>query len=178
MEKGLLENTGKTLEQWVIIIEKAKLQKHKEIMDYLKSEHGLSYGYANFIALKFNKSDAGSFAEEELIAAQYKGKEALFPIYEKLIEEIGKLGEDITFTPKKDSVSIIRKKQFTLIKPASKTRIDLGLKFKNKETGGRLENSGPFGAMCTHRVQLNTISDVDKEVMAWIAEAYEGAGLD
>jgi len=176
MEKGLLENTGKTLEQWVIIIEKAKLQKHKEIMDYLKSEHGLSYGFANFIALKFNKSDAGSFAEEELIAAQYKGKEALFPIYEKLIEEIGKLGEDITFTPKKDSVSIIRKKQFTLIKPASKTRIDLGLKFKNKETGGRLENSGPFGAMCTHRVQLNTISDVDKEVMAWIAEAYEGAG--
>jgi len=176
MEKGLLENTGKTLEQWVIIIEKAKLQKHKEIMDYLKSEHGLSYGFANFIALKFNKSDASSFAEEELIAAQCKGKEALFPIYEKLIEEIGKLGEDITFTPKKDSVSIIRKKQFTLIKPASKTRIDLGLKFKNKETGGRLENSGPFGAMCTHRVQLNTISDVDKEVMAWIAEAYEGAG--
>ena len=36
MEKGLLENTGKTLEQWIEIIEKAKLQKHKEIMDYLK----------------------------------------------------------------------------------------------------------------------------------------------
>ncbi len=176
MEKGLLENTGKTLEQWVSIIDQSKRQKYKEIMELLKSEHGLSYGFANFIALKYNKSDAGSFAEEELIAAQYKGKEALFPIYEKLIEEIGKLGEDITFTPKKDSVSIIRKKQFTLIKPATKTRIDLGLKFKNKETGGRLENSGPFGAMCTHRVQLNTISDVDKEVMAWIAEAYEGAG--
>lgn len=176
MEKGLLENTGKTLEQWIEIIEKAKLQKHKEIMDYLKSEHGLSYGFANFIALKFNKSDAGSFAEDELITAQYKGKEILMPIYEKLIEEISKLGDDITFTPKKDSVSIIRKKQFTLIKPATKTRIDLGLKFKNKETGGRLENSGPFGAMCTHRVQLNSVSDVDKEVMAWIAEAYEGAG--
>lgn len=176
MEKGLLENTGKTLEQWVSIIDQSKRQKYKEIMELLKSEHGLSHGFANFIALKYNKSDAGSFAEEELIAAQYKGKEALFPIYEKLIEEIGKLVEDITFTPKKDSVSIIRKKQFTLIKPASKTRIDLGLKFKYKETGGRLENSGPFGAMCTHRVQLNTISDVDKEVMAWIAEAHEGAG--
>ena len=98
------------------------------------------------------------------------------PIYEKLIEEISKLGDDITFTPKKDSVSIIRKKQFTLIKPATKTRIDLGLKFKNKATGGRLENSGPFGAMCTHRVQLNSISEVDQEVMGWIAEAYEGAG--
>jgi len=175
MEKGLLENTGKTLEQWIEIIEEAKLQKHKEIMDYLKSEHGLSYGFANFIALKFNKSDAGSFAEEELISAQYKGKEDLMPIYEKLKEEISKLGDDITFTPKKDSVSIIRKKQFTLIKPATKTRIDLGLKFKNKETGGRLENSGPFGAMCTHRVQLNSVSEVDQEVMGWIAEAYEVA---
>jgi predicted transport protein len=176
MEKGLLENTGKTLEQWIEIIEKAKLQKHKEIMDYLKSEHALSYGFANFIALKFNKSDAGSFAEDELISAQYKGKEILMPIYEKLIEEISKLGDDITFTPKKDSVSIIRKKQFTLIKPATKTRIDLGLKFKNKETGGRLENSGPFGAMCTHRVQLSNVSEIDQELMGWISEAYEGAG--
>jgi len=30
-----------------------------------------------------------------------KGREHLFPIYEKLISEIGKLGKDITITQKK-----------------------------------------------------------------------------
>ena len=76
-------------------------------------------------------------------------------------------------TPKKSSVSIIRKKQFALIKPATKTRIDLGLKLKDVEIQGRLEGSGPFGSMCTHRIQLQTVSDIDDEVINWLSAAYE-----
>jgi hypothetical protein len=76
-------------------------------------------------------------------------------------------------TPKKGSVSIIRKKQFALIKPATKTRIDLGLKLVGKELTQRLENSGPFGTMCTHRVQVSHIDQIDKELIGWLNEAYE-----
>ena len=70
---------------------------------------------------------------------------------------------------------MIRKKQFALIKPATKTRIDLGLKLKGKATTNRLENSGPFGAMCTHRVRLTTVEEVDSELISWLKEAYEKA---
>jgi len=84
-------------------------------------------------------------------------------------------GADVTITPKKDTVSIIRKRQFALIKPATKTRIDLGLKLKGKGITVRLENSGPFGSMCTHRVKLEAADEVNKELVAWLAEAYEGA---
>jgi hypothetical protein len=90
-----------------------------------------------------------------------------------LIASVGKLGNDIIVTPKKGSVSLIRKKQFALIKPATKTRIDLGLKLKDVAVHGCLENSGPFGAMCTHRIQLQSIADVDSDVINWIALAYE-----
>ena len=69
-------------------------------------------------------------------------------------------------------MSLIRKHQFALIKPATKTRIDLGLKLKGKSTEGRLGNSGPFGTMCTHRVQLSSVKEVDNEVLGWIKEAY------
>ena len=93
------------------------------------------------------------------------------PIYEKLVNEILKFGSDITKTPKKGSVSMIRKRQFALIKPATKTRIDLGLKIKEKPITGRLENSGPFGTMCTHRVKLSSIIEVDKELIGWLKEA-------
>lgn len=78
--------------------------------------------------------------------------------------------------PKKANVSLRRKKQFALVQPSTKTRIDLGLKIKDKEPDERLENSGPFGTMCTHRIRLDTIADFDKEVVAWLKEVYEGVG--
>lgn len=90
-----------------------------------------------------------------------------------LLSIIKKFGEDVIVTPKKDSVSIIRKHQFALIKPATKSRIDLGLKLKDTDVQGRLENSGPFGAMCTHRIQIKSISDIDDEVIKWLSLAYE-----
>ena len=173
MEKGLLEKTGKSLEYWIDLVKQIGIEKHKEIISYLKTEHGFTYGYANFVALKAKKSDAGSIDADELLTNQYKGKEGLLLIYEKLIAEIDKFGNDITKTPKKDSMSIIRKRQFALIKPATKTRIDLGLKIKDKPVEGRLEKSGPFGTMCTHRIQLTSVSDVDSEVIGWLREAYE-----
>ncbi|WP_436515351.1 DUF5655 domain-containing protein [Ekhidna sp. To15] len=176
MEKGLQEKTGQPLEHWIKVVEASKLEKHKAIMDFLKSEHGFTHGFANFVALKARKADAGSQDSEDLLKNQYQGKEVLFPIYEKLVEAIAKFGTDITQTPKKDSVSMIRKKQFALIKPATKTRIDLGLKLKGKSETDRLGNSGPFGSMCTHRVQLTGVNEVDQELIGWLMEAYEAAG--
>lgn len=175
MEKGLLEKTGKSLKQWVEVVKSAKIDKHKMIIDFLKKEHGFTHGYANFVALKARKSDAASIDDQDLLYAQYKNKEVLKPIYEKLVDEIEKFGADVTKTPKKDSVSMIRKKQFALVKPATKTRIDLGLKLKGKPVGARLQASGPFGTMCTHRVLLSEISDVDDELIDWLREAYEAA---
>lgn len=175
MEQGLQEKTGHPLKHWIEIVKKSGLDKHRAIINFLKAEHDFTYGYANFVALKTLKSDAGSFDDADLLAAQYKGKESLKSIYEKLLAEIDTLGNDITKTPKKDSVSIIRKKQFALIKPATKIRIDLGLKLKDKPITDRLENSGPFGAMCTHRVRLTEVDDVDSELASWLKEAYEKA---
>jgi len=173
MEKGLLEKTGKPLDHWIAVVSQAKIEKHKAIIDFLKSEHGFTHGFANFVALKTKKSDAASIDDADLLNNQYKGKEGLKHIYEMLVTTIDTFGGDIIMTPKKDSVSIIRKKQFALIKPATKTRIDLGLKLKDKPTTERLENSGPFGAMCTHRVRLSNTDEIDNELIGWLKEAYE-----
>lgn len=173
MEKGLYEKTGHTLEHWIKVVKATKLDKPKAIMDYLKSEHGFTHGFANFVALKSREADAGSIDDHTLLDNQYKDKELLKLIYERLLAEIQKFGSDITITPKKASVSLIRKRQFALIKPTTKIRIDLGLKIKDKPNEGRLEASGPFGTMCTHRVKLEQLEDLDAEVIGWLREAYE-----
>jgi len=164
------EKTGKSLDKWKIILKEKSFSKHSEGVKYLKTEHNVTHGFANTI-VTLSKEDNTS--TEDLVTIQYKGKESLTPIYKELISFINTLGSDITITPKKGSVSIIRKRQFVLIKPATKTRIDLGFKLKNKPTTERLENSGPFGTMCTHRVQISEIKEMDNELKEWIKEAYE-----
>ena len=67
------------------------------------------------------------------------------------------------------------KRQFALIQPTTKKRIDLGLKFNDKAYEGRLETSGPFGSMCPHRVQLTAVEQIDAELLRWIKQAYQEA---
>ena len=173
MINNMPAKTGKSLEEWKAILKKKAFAKHSEAVNFLKKEHQVTHGFANTIVTLSKKEDNAS---EDLVANQYKGKESLLPIYEALLAVVKKFGKDVTITPKKASVSIIRKKQFALIKPATKTRIDLGLKLKDKPTGERLENSGPFGTMCTHRVRLTEANQVDQELTDWLKEAYEKAG--
>jgi len=170
MINNMPEKTGKSLEEWTTILKAKNFAKHGEGVKFLKTEHGVTHGFANTIVTLSKNKESSS---DDLLVNQYKGKESLKPIYDKLIKEISKFGGDIVNTPKKGSVSLIRKNQFALIKPATKTRIDLGLKLKDKPTQGRLGDSGPFGTMCTHRVQLTSTNEIDNEVISWIKEAYE-----
>lgn len=172
MIDNMPEKTGKKLTEWFEILKQENFVKHSEAVKFLKTEHGVTHGFANTI-VTLSKDTKDS--PEELVSNQYCGKESLKPIYDLLISTLQKLGDDIVITPKKASVSIIRKNQFALIKPATKKRIDLGLKLKGVAVQGRLENSGPFGTMCTHRIQLQHLTDVDNELIEWLTKAYESS---
>lgn len=172
MVDNMPEKTGKSLEEWKRLLASRSFAKHSEAVNFLKKEHGVTHGYANTIVTL--AKDTGT-PGEDLVAAQYQGKEALLPIYEKLLEVVRALGPEVRVVPKKTAVSLVRKKQFALIRPAAKTRIDLGLKLRNRPPAGRLEGPGPFGTMCTHRVQLSGVRDVDEDLKSWLAEAYAEA---
>lgn len=175
MEQNLLHKTGKTLDQWKRLLSQQTFSKHAEYMNFLKKEHAITHGFANFITLKFREADAGSSDGDDLIINQYKVKENLKPIFDKLHCAITNFGVDIEVVAKKSAVSLRVKRQFALIQPSTKKRIDLGLKFNHKAYAGRLETSGPFGSMCSHRVQLTALDQVDDELLRWIKEAYEQA---
>lgn len=172
MIANMPEKTGKSLDQWKTILKGKGFAKHGEGVNFLKKEHGVTHGFANTIV---TLSKEEQVSPTDLVGNQYQGKDALLPIYEALIASVSAFGADVTITPKKTSVSVIRKKQFVLIKPATKTRIDLGLKLKDKPMTDRLQNSGPFGTMCTHRVQLTSIHEIDQELVEWMQEAYQKA---
>jgi hypothetical protein len=172
MIDNMPEKTGKSLDEWKRLLKTKEFSKHSEAVKFLKEEFGVTHGFANTIVTL--SKDEGT-TPESLVQNQYRGKENLLPIYEKLLSVVKEFGTDVTVTPKKSTVSLIRKKQFALISPATKTRIDLGLKLVGKDLTERLENSGPFGSMCTHRVKISTLEEVDDELINWLTEAYSKA---
>jgi len=178
MISNLAKKTGKPLGDWVRLAKKSGLQKHGEIVAMLKKDHGLGHGYANLVAHQALGSDAMSAAKggTDLVAEQYKGpKAALRPVYDALVKKVAALGKDVELAPKKAYVSLRRSKQFALIQPSTATRLDVGLNLKGTAAKGRLEASGSFNAMCSHRVRLESVKDVDAELVGWLKQAYDKA---
>lgn len=176
MIENLHKNTGKTLEQWTDIVKSQNFAKHGDIIKFLKETHGLTHGFANLIAHKSKGSDAGSADNpDDLITKQYQGKENFKPIYEKLISEIQTYGKDIEIAPKNNYVSLRRKKQFAILNPATKARFEIGINLKGQEPKGKLEAEKP-NSMCSHKINITEIKDIDQEVFEWIKKAYDKAG--
>jgi predicted transport protein len=111
--------------------------------------------------------------DTDLIGTQYSGEKAnLKPLYDELIKQIKKFGKDVEISPKKTYVSLRRKKQFAIIQPSTKTRLDVGINLKNVDTTERLEKSGSFNQMVSHRVRINSGDRVDSELIKWLNQAY------
>jgi len=172
---NLETQTGKSKAQWLALARAAGLTKHSELVGWLKQNHGIGHGYANRVALSALEAAGGSAASEDnLLATMFSGKKAgLRPRYDMLIKLVQALGEDVEPSPKKTYVSLRRSKQFALVQPSTATRLDLGLNLKGVPAQGRLEESGSFNAMCTHRIRLEQDTDVDAEVRRWLKKAYD-----
>ena len=180
MLDNLPEKTGKTIAQWTKIIKKTDLTKHGEMVNFLKKEHGVTHGFANVIthhARDTMPAPRSDNSDDKLVAVQYSGpKEALKPIYDAILKQVTAFGSDVEIAPKKAYVSLRRKKQFTLIQPTTKTRVDVGINIKGKKPEGRLEAAGSFNTMVSHRVRLEDQKQVNAELKKWLKEAYDAAG--
>jgi hypothetical protein len=174
MIANLNEKTGKDLAAWLKIASASKLAKHGEIVKHLKDQHGVTHGYAVLIAHKaLEAAQGGPTGDDDLLEAQYAGaKAALHPIYERIVEAVRAFGGDVELAPKKGYVSLRRSKQFALVQPSTATRVDVGIQLKGVAASGRLEASGSFNAMVSHRVRLTDASEVDAELVGWLRQAY------
>lgn len=171
------KNTGKKLDQWIAIVNKSGFAKHGELIKFLKDKHGFTHGNANVIVHFAKQSHAGATENsDDLVTEQYKGKENLKAWYNKIIAEVNKFGKDVELAPKKAYVSLRRKKQFAIIQPSTKERLDVGLNIKGVDPSGIVEDGQKWNAMCTHRIRIEDAKGVNKDLIGWIKKAYEQAG--
>ena len=173
---NIQRKTGKTLDELYEIIRKSGLAKHGEIVAMLKRDLGMGHGDANTVAKFFKSADEGKeVTADDAINDIYSGaRAALRPIHEELMAAIVHLGP-FEIAPKKGYVSLRRKRQFAMIGPATRTRVEVGLNMKGVEGTVRLTEMPP-GSMCQYKVNVTDVREVDEELIAWIRRAYESAG--
>lgn len=169
--------SGKKIADWGTILKKTGFEKHGELVKYLKEKHGFTHGNANMLVHYAKQTHAAATENEtDWVTEQYKGKENLKPWYDKLVKAINAFGKDVELSPKKGYVSLRRKKQFAIIQPSSKTRLDLGLNIKGLAASGNVEAAGSWNAMCTHRIKIMDEKIITRDLIQLIKQAYEQAG--
>jgi len=180
----LKENTGRSLEEWIAIVQKDGPKDEKSRFAWLKTKHKLGMNRAGWIAER-GDGKGGDLDTPEVylknavryVEEQYAGpKEKLRPIYEELLTLGKSLGDDVKACPCKTIVPLYRQHVFAQIKPTTNSRIDLGFAlthYKGKlpkrliDTGGLVKKD-----RITHRIEVTAAEQIDGEVKKWLKTAY------
>lgn len=175
------KRTGKSLSALAKVVRSSGLARHGEIRDMLKRDLGMGHGDANTLVQHVLSSDGASAARAEaksptdVLDEIYAGPKAqLRPVHDTLMTALERFGA-FEIAPKKGYLSLRRRKQFAMIGPVTNTRVEVGLNMKDVAPTSRLA-AMPAGGMCQYKVKLTDAREVDAELLAWIRQAYDGAG--
>jgi hypothetical protein len=179
----LPQKTGRSLDQWLVLVKKDGPATTKERVDWLKDAHKMGTNSASWIAERAE----GKGAEHEdpetylrsavkFVEEMYAGsKTGLKPLYERLLELRQSVSKDIKVCPCKTIVPLYRNHVIAQIKPTTRTRIDFGYALKDTKATGRLIDTGGYAKKdrITHRIPISNLDDIDDEVKRWLKVAYD-----
>jgi hypothetical protein len=175
---NLPKKTGKTLEQWIQIVNSSGLATRKERVEWLKKEHRLGHVTAQMVVAEAEGQpmDKVYGDTDALYEAMFSGPKAgLRPLSDELLKLARKLGKDVKVSPRKTFVTLSRNRQFAVVKPATRTRIDLGLALGDAKATGRLEEvrGRDSDDRITHRIPVSSRAGIDAELKQWLKRAYD-----
>ena len=181
--KNMAKTTGRSIDEWITFVNKSGPKTELERRDWLKKAHKLGSNYAQWIAgrsvgKQADDADPDAYLREAeaFVARMFEGKRAaLKPVYDRLLKVGLSLGNDVKACPCETIVPLFRKHVFVQIKPATNSRIDLGLCLRGQKPPKRLINTGgeAKGDRITHRFAIESIDDIDADVTRWMRKAYE-----
>ena len=181
--KELPQKSGRSVEEWIDLVNKSGPPTEKERREWLKKQYKLGTNTAWWIAERADGKGTEEDSPEaylktavEYVEGQYSGARAsLRPLYDQLLKLGFSLGKDVKASPCKTIVPLYRNHVFGQIKPTTNTRIDLGLALGNMKTPKRLIDTGGYDKKdrITRRIEVRSNSDIDDELKRWLKKAYE-----
>ncbi len=174
----LLERrTGQGVPEWRARITQQALKDEPALRGWLTSQGVAGYPQQLLVFETFGYPDFLTATADDLIDAQYADRPALRPILDRLIEVAEALDGpgQITVQARKGFVTLqTRRRKFAVIRPATKTRVDLGLRTElppASSTRFQPADPGRSNDMRT-KVALSTPQEIDAEITAALRQAY------
>jgi len=177
---GMEAKAGRPVAELLAVVGSWGPGKHGEHLQRAKEAFGLGHGHANLLIHMAREravaaTGAAAPADADPLDEIYAGSKApLRPLHEALMARLAELGP-FEVASKKANVSLRRSKQFALLGPGSRGRLEVGVNHRGAAGAARFEALGP-GKMCTHRAFVAAPDDIDDELLAFVREAYEAAG--
>jgi hypothetical protein len=151
---------------------------HKQTLAAAQLAIAREYGFASWPKLRAEvlRRQAGTApaaGAEELIDRQYADRPQLRPVFDAVLAALPDLPGPVTVQARGTLVSLVSpRRTFAVLKPTTKSRVDLGLRVDTTRPGGRIQPARDLG-QATVRIPLTTPGDVDDEVRAWLTKAYD-----
>lgn len=185
--RNIQTRTGKSIADLHQAVAASGLKKTGERRSWLMEHFKLGYGDANTVALFMGKPlpDLGEgppAGSNPVVAPQadpldslYTGAKAhLRPVHEAVMQFVRTLGSHEA-APKKNYVSLRRKKQFAMVGPATRDSVEIGLNLRGLTAHPRLTLLPP-GGMCQATLRIGSAAEVDAQLEAWLKQAFDAAG--
>ncbi len=176
---SLQARTGRTLDEWVRTVADGGIDPLDQlaVRRWLRDEHGVPQNSQWAIADATARAAGWSRPSvDEYIDTQYSGaKAALRPIFDHIHAIATALGDDVSVQGRSTYTPYVRGRQFAAVAPATRRRVDLGLRYVDPPASGRLVPTRAPG-QSTHKIILERTAEVDAEVASLLRLAYEQNG--
>ncbi|KNC51287.1 uncharacterized protein AMSG_07294 [Thecamonas trahens ATCC 50062] len=176
MEASMEARTGRTLDEWVATVVGSGVDEldQKAVRKWLREVHDVPLNSQWAIARAAAKQAGWIEPDVEGYAAkQYSGaKSTLRPIYDRVRDVVLSAGKAVTAAGRSTYIPFTHNRQFAAVKAASRSRVDLGLRFTDPPESELLSTATPIG-QTTHKIGLKSVDDVTPEVVELVVAAYE-----
>lgn len=175
---GLKNTTGKTLKQWIKLLQESGRRGRREQMSWLTLEQGPKQGLGGITAraiIDHAEGKGDRYNPEALVRAQLSGLRAgAAPIYERLARIAADLGPEARITPLERSVALRRNHIFAQIRLLPwEVTLELVLPSGTPPTERLIEASVRRRDRVTHHASFKVPEEVNDEVAGWLKAAYE-----
>jgi hypothetical protein len=173
--ESMAARTGRSLDEWVAVVQASGVDPldQKAVRAWLKEAHGVSQN--SQWAIAFAAARAAGWVEpsaEEYVDQQYSGPKAhLRPVFDAARAMLQSLGQ-MSMEGRSGYTPFVHRRQFAAVAAATRTRVDLGLRFTDPPDSPLLTPSNGPG-QSTHKIGLTAPEDVTGEVARLARTAYE-----
>jgi hypothetical protein len=171
----LEEATGENVDAWNARVRAEAPDDEAGLRAWLEGQGVTGYPQSLLVMERLGWPDFLQKSDGELIEGQYADREHLRPVLDRVLHVARERHPEVEIVARKGYVPLhTPRRQFAVVRPTTKSRVDLGLRLDREEPRGRLVAAkGLANETINVRVPLASPDEVDDEVVAWLDHAWD-----